>query len=133
MNLVKRFFCAFVAASILFTGSIQTVQAAMISAEQVAGKTLSVGGEQDRARIVSALSREDVQAALVARGIDPVEAKGRVAALTDDEASLMASQLDTAVAGGNGIIGAIVLVFLVLLLTDILGFTKIFPFTRSVR
>jgi hypothetical protein len=105
----------------------------MISAEQVAGKTLSVGGEQDRARIVSALSREDVQAALVARGIDPIEAKGRVAALTDDEASLMASQLDTAVAGGNGIIGAIVLVFLVLLLTDILGFTKIFPFTRSVR
>jgi hypothetical protein len=133
MVLVKRFFCAFVAASILFTGSIQTVQAAMISAEQVAGNTLSVGGEQDRARIVSALSREDVQAALVARGIDPVEAKGRVAALTDDEASLMASQLDTAVAGGNGIIGAIVLIFLVLLLTDILGFTKIFPFTRSVR
>jgi hypothetical protein len=133
MVLVKRFFCAFVAASILFTGSIQTVQAAMISAEQVAGNTLSVGGEQDRARIVSALSREDVQTALVARGIDPVEAKGRVAALTDDEASLMASQLDTAVAGGNGIIGAIVLIFLVLLLTDILGFTKIFPFTRSVR
>ena len=133
MNLVKRFFCAFVAASILFTGSIQTVQAAMISAEQVAGKTLSVGGEQDRARIVSALSREDVQAALVARGIDPIEAKGRVAALTDDEASLMASQVDSAAAGGNGIIGAIVLVFLVLLLTDILGFTKIFPFTRSVR
>ena len=133
MVLVKRFFCAFVAASILFTGSIQTVQAAMISAEQVAGNTLSVGGEQDRARIVSALSREDVQAALVARGIAPVEAKGRVAALTDDEASLMASQLDTAVAGGNGIIGAIVLIFLVLLLTDILGFTKIFPFTRSVR
>jgi len=105
----------------------------MISAEQVAGSTLTAGGEQDRARIMSTLSREDVQAALVARGIDPAQAKGRVAALTDEEASLMASQLDTAVAGGDGIIGAIVLVFLVLLLTDILGFTKIFPFTRSIR
>jgi hypothetical protein len=133
MNLVKRFFCAFVAASILFTGSIQTVQAAMISAEQVAGSVVSSGGEQDRARIISTLSREDVQAALVARGIDPAQAKDRVAALTDEEASLMASQVDSAAAGGNGIIGAIVLVFLVLLLTDILGFTKIFPFTRSVR
>ena len=133
MVLVKRFFCAFVAASMLFTGSIQTVQAAMISTEQLAGSVVSVGGEQDRARIISTLSREDVQAALVARGIDPAQAKGRVAALTDEEASLMASQLDTAVAGGDGIIGAIVLVFLVLLLTDILGFTKIFPFTRSVR
>lgn len=133
MVLVKRFFCAFVAASMLFTGSIQTVQAAMISTEQLAGSVVSVGGEQDRARIISTLSREDVQAALVARGIDPTQAKSRVAALTDEEASLMASQLDTAVAGGDGIIGAIVLVFLVLLLTDILGFTKIFPFTRSVR
>lgn len=133
MILIKRFFCTFVAASILFTGSIQTVQAAMISAEQVAGGSLSAGAEQDRARILSTLSRDDVQAALVARGIDPAQAKDRVAALTDEEASQMASQLDTAVAGGDGIVGAIVLVFLVLLLTDILGFTKIFPFTRSIR
>ena len=105
----------------------------MISAEQVAGSALSVGAEQDRARIISTLSREDVQAALVARGIDPAQAKDRVAVLTDEEASQMAAQLDTAAAGGDGIVGAIVLVFLVLLLTDILGFTKIFPFTRSIR
>ena len=131
MIFVKRLFSAFLAASILFTGSIQTVQAAMISAEQVAESSINSQGNQDRTLIVAALSREDVQAALVARGIDPVQAKDRVAALTDEEASMVASQLDTAPAGG--IIGAIVLIFLVLLLTDILGFTKIFPFTRSVR
>jgi hypothetical protein len=131
MILVKRLFSAFLAASILFTGSIQTVQAAMISTEQVAESTVTSQGNQDRAIIVAALSREDVQAALVARGIDPAQAQDRVAALTDEEASMVASQLDTAPAGG--IIGAIVLVFLVLLLTDILGFTKVFPFTRSVR
>lgn len=131
MVYVKRFFSAFLAAAILFTGSIQTVQAAMISAEQVAESTITTNGEQDRARIIDALSREDVQTALVARGIDPAQAQARVASLTDDEASSMATQLDEAPAGG--IIGAIVLIFLVLLLTDILGFTKIFPFTRSVR
>lgn len=131
MNFVKRLFSAFLAASILFTGSIQTVQAAMISAEQVAESSITSQGNQDRTLIVAALSREDVQAALVARGIDPAQAQGRVAALTDEEASVVASQLDTAPAGG--IIGAIVLIFLVLLLTDILGFTKVFPFTRSVR
>ncbi|HEY9210297.1 MAG TPA: PA2779 family protein [Methylotenera sp.] len=131
MNFVKRLFSAFLAASILFTGSIQTVQAAMISAEQVAESSITSQGNQDRTLIVAALSREDVQAALVARGIDPAQAQDRVAALTDEEASVVASQLDTAPAGG--IIGAIVLIFLVLLLTDILGFTKIFPFTRSVR
>ena len=131
MNFVKRLFSAFLAASILFTGSIQTVQAAMISTEQVAESSITSQGNQDRTLIVAALSREDVQAALVARGIDPAQAQHRVAALTDEEASVVASQLDTAPAGG--IIGAIVLIFLILLLTDILGFTKIFPFTRSVR
>lgn len=131
MILVKRLFSAFLAASILFTGSMQTVQAAMISTEQVAESAVTSQGNQDRELIVAALSREDVQAALVARGVDPAQAQDRVAALTDEEASMVASQLDSAPAGG--IIGAIVLVFLVLLLTDILGFTKVFPFTRSVR
>jgi hypothetical protein len=133
MIMAKRFLSAFLAMSILFTGSIQTVQAAMIATEQVATESaVTANGEQDRARIVDMLSRDEVQSALVARGIDPMEAKSRVAALSDDEAGKLATQLDKAPAGG-GIIGAIVLVFLVLLLTDILGFTKIFPFTRSVR
>ncbi|MDZ4097210.1 MAG: PA2779 family protein [Methylophilaceae bacterium] len=131
MIFVKRFFSAFLAASILFTGSISSVQAAMISSEQVAEATVTSSGEQDRARIIAALSRDDVQSALVARGIDPTQAQERVAALTDEEASTMANQLDSAPAGG--IIGAIVLIFLVLLITDILGFTKIYPFTRSIR
>ena len=131
MMIVKRFLSAFLATSILFTGSIQTVQAAMISTEQVAQSSITAKGAQDREKIVSMLSRDEVQSELVARGIDPMEAKSRVAALTDDEAGSLATQLDKAPAGG--IIGAILLVFFVLLLTDILGFTKIFPFTRSVR
>ena len=131
MMIVKHSLSAFLATSILFTGSIQTVQAAMISTEQVAQSSITAKGAQDREKIVSILSRDEVQSELVARGIDPMEAKSRVAALTDDEASSLATQLDKAPAGG--IIGAILLVFFVLLLTDILGFTKIFPFTRSVR
>lgn len=131
MMIVKRFLSAFLATSILFTGSIQAVQAAMISTEQVAQSAITSKGDQDRAKIVSMLSRDEVQTELVARGIDPTEAKSRVAALNDDEASSLASQLDKAPAGG--IIGAILLVFFVLLITDILGFTKVYPFTRSVR
>lgn len=131
MMMIKRLLSTFLATSILFTSSIQTVQAAMISTEQVANSALTIKSTQDREKIVSMLSRDDVQSELVARGINPTEAKSRVAALTDEEASSLATQLDKAPAGG--IIGAILLVFFVLLLTDILGFTKIFPFTRSVR
>ncbi len=131
MMIVKRFLSAFLATAVLFTGSIQAVQAAMISTEQVAQSAITSKGDQDRANIVNMLSRDEVQAELVARGIDPTEAKSRVAALTDEEASSLSSQLDKAPAGG--IIGAILLVFFVLLVTDILGFTKVYPFTRSVR
>ena len=55
----------------------------------------------------------------------------RVAALTDDEAGRLAEQINSAPAGG--IIGALLLVFFVLLVTDILGLTKVYPFTRPVR
>lgn len=131
MMIMKRCLSAVLVTSILFTGSIQAVQAAMIGTEQIAAPAITQKGEQDRAKIVDMLSRDEMQTELVARGIDPAEAKLRVAALTDDEANTLASQLDKAPAGG--IIGAILLVFFVLLITDILGFTKVYPFTRSVR
>ena len=84
-------------------------------------------------RIVEVLERADVQAQLRARGVDPAEARARVAALTDEEAAQIVSNIDQLPAGGIGIIGAIVLVFLVLLLTDILGYTKVFPFTKPIK
>ena len=44
----------------------------------------------------------------------------------------MSQQLDNAPAGGD-ILGVVLTVFFVLLITDILGLTKVFPFTRSIR
>jgi hypothetical protein len=87
----------------------------------------------DRDRIVSALDRADVQAQLQAYGVNPIDVKARVAALTDEEAAELAARIDSLPAGGIGILGAILVVFLVLLITDILGFTKVFPFTRPMR
>lgn len=84
-----------------------------------------------RERIHAFLDRADVQAQLIARGVNPQEVTARVAALTDVEAAELAARIDSLPAGGIGIVGAILVVFLVLLLTDILGYTKIFPFTRS--
>ena len=87
--------------------------------------------ESGHARLTAALARDDVRAEMLRQGVDPTLAQERIAALTDDEATRLADQIDSAPAGG--IIGAILLVFFVLLVTDILGLTKVFPFTRSVR
>ena len=87
----------------------------------------------DHQRIAQILQRADVQQMLRARGVEPAQAQARAAALTDAEAALLVSNIDELPAGGIGIVGAIVLVFLVLLITDILGYTKVFPFTKPVR
>ena len=95
--------------------------------------TDSVIASGERERIVSLLERAEVRAQLEAHGVSPADVKSRVAALSDEEAAQLAANIDALPAGGNSLLGAVVLVFLVLLITDILGFTKIFPFTKSVR
>ncbi len=83
----------------------------------------------DRERIQEILSRTEVQEQLVAQGVDLAEVDARVAALTDEEARLMAEQLEQLPAGAS-VVGALLVVFIVLLVTDILGLTNVFPFTR---
>jgi hypothetical protein len=87
----------------------------------------------DHQRIGQLLERADVQELLRARGVDLAEARMRAAALTDAEAAQIVSNIEELPAGGVGIIGAILIVFLILLLTDILGYTKVFPFTKPAR
>ena len=87
----------------------------------------------DRERIAHVLDRADVQAQLQAYGVNATEVKARVDALTDAEAAELAARIDSLPAGGIGIIGAILIVFLVLLITDILGYTKVFPFTKPMK
>ena len=86
-----------------------------------------------RDQVSRVLERADVQARLAALGVDAEVVKARVAALTDEEAARLAAKIDSLPAGADGLIGAIVLIFIVLLITDILGLTKIFPFTRPIR
>lgn len=87
----------------------------------------------ERERLATLLERADVQAQLQAYGVSAGEVKARVAALTDAEAAELAARLDELPAGGVSILGAILIVFLVLLLTDILGYTKVFPFTKPMK
>jgi len=85
----------------------------------------------DRERINEILARADVQDQLIKQGVDLDEVDARVAALSDSEAKQMADQLEMMPAGaGGGVIGALFAVFIILLITDILGLTDVYPFTR---
>ena len=131
---LKQTLAALLIVSTTHVGFVQTAQATMVGTEAVAQASqagTARSADDARAHLNEAFARADVQARLQALGVDSHDARERVAALTDDEARRLAGEIDKAPAGG--IIGAILFVFFVLLVTDILGFTKVFPFTRSIR
>jgi len=131
MKSLKRLFSVLLVVCLSHFTLLQTAQAALIPTDQVARPVASTSGQSPHDRLGELMSREDIAAQMEKLGVDPEQARARVDALTDEEAVLLADQLENAPAGG--IIGAILLVFFVLLVTDILGFTKVFPFTRSVK
>jgi hypothetical protein len=97
----------------------------------VTTETAIAGAE--RARLAGLLEREELRVQLQALGVDPADARARVAALSDEEAARLVAEIDAAPAGGSDVLVVALIVFLVLLFTDIMGYTKIFPFTRSAK
>ena len=108
----------------------QSAWAAMIGTESI----IKVDrGQSPRDYLNNLLGREDIQAALVSQGIDPQEARNRIDSLSDAEVNDIVNRLDQLPAGG--VLGTLLiiafLVFLILLLTDIAGYTDIFPFVKK--
>jgi hypothetical protein len=134
VNFFKRATALCTASCISFAGMAQVAPAPEAAPPLIAAAEVAQAAQRSaaHAQLLQTLSRAEVAAALQARGVSLDAARGRVAALTDEEALRVAAEMDAAPAGGDAI-GTIVFIFVLLLITDILGFTKIFPFTRSIR
>jgi hypothetical protein len=122
-------------AALLWVGALVPAAHAAVVASEAALAT-SASGDADRARVADFLARADVRSQLESLGVDPDQARERVALLTDEEAASLAGKLDELPAGGIGVLGVIgilALVFLMLVLFDYFGITDIFPWVRSRR
>ena len=108
---------------------IRPAHADLISTYSV---TAASQAESARQKLGRYLERGEVRAALERFGVEPAAARARVDALSDDEVAAISGRIDSLPAGGE-IIGVLVFIFVLLLVTDILGFTKVYPFTRSVK
>ncbi|MBE0514002.1 PA2779 family protein [Sulfurimonas sp.] len=118
---------------------LSTTLFAQVSFAQIASTEALGYGSSDtlssKEKLAGILSREDVAKKFEELGVDVKIVEARVASMTDEEASIVANQIDTLPAGadvGMSIVGAIVFVFIVLLITDILGLTKVFNFTKPI-
>jgi len=126
MTALKRVVSSVLILCTLGAGMPLPASAGIIATDQVA-----VSAERDRVR--NFLDRVEVREGMQALGVSPQAARDRVEALSDEEVAALAGRLDQLPAGGSDVLTVALIVFLVLLLTDILGYTKIFPFTRPVQ
>jgi len=106
---------------------IPSAQASIIGIDQITDSQVAT---QNRERVRSFFDREDVRTQLQARGVSAESAKARVDAMTDNEIASINGHIDSLPAGGVDILGFFLLIFIILLITDILGLTQVFPFTR---
>lgn len=105
----------------------QAAFAGMVSTPELVDKQFV---QDEKQRMLQLLSTEEVQSQLIALGVDADDAKQRLENMSGAEVVAFANKMDEMPAG-SGIVGAAVLVFLVLLVTDLLGYTDVFPFVKK--
>lgn len=119
-----------IVAVLLNTLPLGAAQAALVSTEEALA---AAEPAEARARLMGLLQRDEVRLELEALGVDPAEAEARIARLTDAEIAAVAGRLKELPAGEGAlgaVVGAALFIFLVLLITDLLGLTDVFPFVR---
>jgi hypothetical protein len=121
---LRSILAASLAAALLMLGpGTRAAQAAAVLTEQLPAASAPLPRPDRRA-----LARE-----LERLGVDPAEAQRRVDALSAAEVAELQRRIDALPAGGfvGAIVGAALIVFLVLLITDIAGLTDVFTFVRK--
>lgn len=108
----------------------QSTLAAIIETETVLDMSR---GQEARAYLNRIIAREDIQDLFVSQGVDPLEAKARIDSLSDAEVVRLYDQIEQLPAGGSDfgvVLGTIAVIFIVLIVTDILGYTDVFTFVK---
>jgi len=123
---------------LVFTFLFLNLTPRMAQAQLIDTHTVIVEQEavNKRTQIASFLTREDVKEILIGHGIDAVDAQKKLAGLSHAELMKISNSMEHLPAGGDGlgsVVGAAVLIFVVLLITDILGYTHVFSFVNHRR
>jgi len=128
MYLLRRSTAIFLSILLALT-PLLPAQAAIIGNDQVVNRELS---HQTRDGLQQLFKQEAAQQQLQEWGVNPDQIKGRIDRLTDAELARINQQVNDLQAGG-GVLGVLLVLFLVFVLTDIFGATDIFPFINPPR
>lgn len=130
MQRCKRFLAVITSLAILGSGLVAThAQAGVVStAEVIQSEQL----DYDRSQLKALLDGDEVAQKMAALGVERAEIDARIDALTASELAELNAQIADMPAGA-GVLGLLVLIFIVFVITDVIGATDIFPFIHPVR
>jgi hypothetical protein len=128
MMLFKRIFTLILSLS-LFSLSFGPAQAAMIANDQVINQAQQF---TDRNILLQTIARADVQVQLASYGVNSADLNGRVNQMTPQEITQL-NQRMAELPAGSGIVGLLLTLFIVFVVTDVIGATDIFPFIHPVN
>lgn len=119
---MRRFFIYFLTTMFFCTSSlVPAARAAMINT------TDYIKQEQNltRDKLLSQLERSDVQERLVSLGVDPDDARRRIAGLSQEELTQMQQKMDDLPAGSN-LLAVLGILLIVLIVLELVGVTNVF-------
>lgn len=116
-------------AGLLLVATAAPAQAAMVGTDQVLADAQV---ETQRAELIRMIERDEVRQRLETMGVDPAHAKERVQRMTQAELAQLHGRMNEAAAGGD-VLGVALVVFIVFVVTDVIGATDIFPFIHPVE
>ena len=121
---------AWLLSALLVIMPMMPAQAAMIDNNQIVNP---VQPGEARDNLQQFLDQDATRQQLMAWGVNPDSIKQGVDSLTDSELARINQELGNLEAGGTSVLGVLLIIFLVFVITDVIGATNIFPFITPVR
>ncbi len=129
MHIMRRTLAALLSC-VLAILPIGPAQAAMVGTGEIVSPALQQ--RPDESRLRQLLAQESAREQLRAWGVDPAQLDARISSLSNSELARINAGIESQQAGGD-VLGVLVLIFVIFIITDVIGATDIFPFIHPVR
>jgi hypothetical protein len=113
---------AVLAVTVVNLGMTSSAQAGIVATSAI----VNTDRDADLGAIRAQLERADVRAQMEKMGVDAAAVDQRIASLSDSELRDFATRMQSAPAGGDGLLAVVGLVFVVLLILELTGVIDIF-------
>lgn len=127
---IMRLTMSWLLSIMLVLSPVMSAQAAIVDNDALLAET-SV--QHTRDSLQQLFEQDQVRAQLQALGVSPEWARERARTLTDADLARINNGTGQLEAGGDSVLGVLLVIFIIFVITDIIGATNIFPFIHPVR